>query len=534
MGATPKHIVSSGIAKLDVLTGEDVLSLMQKEEFQLAWEALHDACPWGTAFQSYTYVATWYHVYRNVYQPILIRCTLAGKLIGLLALAQESNRLIVGAGGEQAEYQVWIARPEDEEEFVSAAFQEVVKQFPGTAIRLKYVPGGVSMSWATKSSFWRRHCLVRTVNQPLMVINADNLNDELRKKNRREKINRLKRLGRLNFERVDNAKRFNEVIDELTIQSDFRKGAMFNRTLFQEDPRRRQFLTLLFERGLLHTTLLTVDEKIIASNAGVTGKGWLHLQGLNTHCPTFAKYSPGILHFLFLGKQLAEEGITVFDLTPGTDPYKSILATEYGVAYQLDIVGGYSKFIRGFTMHMKRRVKSGAMAVGIRQETLRMLQKKVKQLQIRAGSGILFMFPDKVSRVHTVLVSDINFRNITAAVSLQYCSLKELMNYVPSKSGPTRWEFLEVAMRRLETGERCYTWSENSVLLGCAWVGVPAPALSEVHTEGGVIIELSYCHTSARVKLPMFLRAVAAQVQHEKPGPVYALVSTKDFPACSA
>ncbi|WP_170866202.1 GNAT family N-acetyltransferase [Pontibacter flavimaris] len=530
LGATPKRIDSNGIARLEVLIGEDALSSLEKEEFKMAWECLQEACPWSTAFQSYPYVATWYQVYKDVYVPILIRYTLAGKLTGLLALALDSQGVIVGAGAEQAEYQVWVTKPEDEEAFVSAAFREVLKQFPGAAIRLKYVPGGANLQWIYQSLYWKRHCLVRPVKQPLMGIDEDYLNAELRKKNRREKINRLKRLGHLNFERVNNADRFDEVIDELTLQYDFRKGAMFNRNLFRADPRRRQFLGLLFERGLLHTTLLTVDEKVIASNAGVIGKGWLHLQGLNTHCPTFAKYSPGILHFLFLGKQLAEEGITVFDLTPGADPYKNILATDYGTAYQLDIVGSYTKLIRGFAMHMRKHVKAGAMAVGIRQETLRMLKKKIEQFHSRAGGGkLLSSTSRKAAEVQPILLTEAcSAYSVSTELPLQYCSLKDLMDYVPSKSDCTRWEFLEAAMRRLETGEKCYTWSEHNLLLSCVWVGLLAPASGKAQLDGNTVLELSYCHTSVKEKLPDFLQAIARQVQQEKPGPVYALVNARD------
>lgn len=531
LGVKTKRISSGGRAKLEVLVGEEVNDLLQEDDFRQEWETLYEACPWGTAFQSYTYVATWYEVYKDTYKPILIvSYNREGRLAGVLALAVDGQRLIVGAGAEQAEYQVWISRPEEEEEFVRSAMQELMEQFPGSNIRLKYVPDGANLNWTNRNSYWRRHSLVRSVKQPLMVIDEEKLSAELRKKNRREKMNRLKRLGHLNFERVNAAERFREVIDELTLQYDFRKGAMFNRTLFRTDSLRKRFLTLLYERDLLHTTLLTVDEKVIASNAGVMGKGWVHLQGLNTHCPTFAKHSPGILHFLLLGQLLAKEGVSVFDLTPGADPYKNILATDYGTAHQLDIVGGYSKVIRGLTMAMRQQLMQGAMAVGVRHETLRKLKKRFMQLQGRAGISKLNPVVDNgANQGQLILVSEPDMQQDTS-IAIQYCSLKDLLDYVPD-AGQTRWEFLESSMRRLEAGERCYTWSDKGMLLACGWVGTPQATLKVAYQEqvaDGSILELTYYHTSAKEELPAFLRAVARQLQQDDPNPVYALVSGKD------
>jgi hypothetical protein len=61
----------------------------------------------------------------------------------------------------------------------------------------------------------------------------------------------------------------------------------------------------------------------------------VHLQGINSHSPFYSKHSPGILHFLMLGVALAEEGIPVFDLTPGgADGYKAILANRQETAYE--------------------------------------------------------------------------------------------------------------------------------------------------------------------------------------------------------
>jgi CelD/BcsL family acetyltransferase involved in cellulose biosynthesis len=52
----------------------------------------------------------------------------------------------------------------------------------------------------------------------------------------------------------------------------------------------------------------------------------MHLQGMNTHAPSYARYSPGILHFLFLANSLAEEGIEMLDLTPSGNSLQRIVS----------------------------------------------------------------------------------------------------------------------------------------------------------------------------------------------------------------
>lgn len=150
---------------------------------------------------------------------------------------------------------------------------------------------------------------------------------------------------------------------------------MFNLNFFLSDPLRQTFLLKLFEQKLLHVTILKLDEAIIASNVGATGKKWVHLQGVNTHDPSYAKYSPGILHFLMLGKQLAEEGMEVFDLTPGADTYKVGLATDYTTAHQLYIGNSLGKVAGELKLLFVDNIKKVAAGLGMKEGDLRKLKK---------------------------------------------------------------------------------------------------------------------------------------------------------------
>ncbi len=368
---------------------------------------------------------------------------------------------------------------------------------------------------------------MQVASQPLMVINEANFTQELRKKNRKEKINRLRRQGQLRFERVSDSAEFSAVFDELSLQYDFRKEAMFNRSFIHSDPLRKVFLHCLFEQGLLHTTLLKLDETIIASNVGVSGKNVVHLQGMNTHAPSYAKYSPGIIHFLMLGKQLADEGIAVFDLTPGADAYKSSLATGFVIAHQLEIVGAYSKIIKGLKFIVKEQLKKAALVVGLKPQVLKKVKWQIRFIRVKLAENkkegvyhfIKLLFKSTAGAKVIRIFEGSSKGKQAEGVEVKINSLSDLLGYAPCRLDPTRWEFLSEAMRRLEGGESCYTWSDGGSLLGCAWLAGPRTSVPGEVPEGTAVLQGLYLHAAGVGRQGDFLKAVAARLE----GPVYVV-----------
>ncbi len=359
----------------ELLSGEKVFTLLEDTRFLGEWNQLWKACPWATVFQSPSFVATWYKIYRKDFVPVLIRTVHAGKLTGLLTLAADKNGLITGAGANQAEYQVWLTTDAHDEQFIKNALQEVLRVFPTRKILLKYIPPEVSLGFTEKESKWRRRCVVKTSSHPLMIVNGANLSSELRKKNRKEKINRLSRQGDLLFERIKDYGSFASIFDELALQSDFRKGAMYNKIAFKNDPLRKEFLLSLFEQNAIHATVLKINDKIISSNVSVQSPNQVHLQGINSFDAAYAKHSPGIIHFLMLGKMLADEGVKVFDLTPGADPYKDMLATDHTKAITLSIGNNLHGFTGRTQYNLRNFLKSKALGFGIKAQTLKKVQR---------------------------------------------------------------------------------------------------------------------------------------------------------------
>ncbi|MBD1397722.1 GNAT family N-acetyltransferase [Pontibacter sp. JH31] len=519
-----------------LLSGEQVVDLLCNTNFMAKWDLLYEQCPWATVFQKREFVSSWYQHYTSRYLPILIHETTAGKLTGLLTLAKCEKEGITGAGANQAEYQVWLAEPSNSNEFIQSALSQLRSQFPSDVIHLKYLPSNTPVNWVNADSRWGTHCTLQLHKQPLMVIEDASIASELKKKNRREKINRLKRLGELKFERITELNDFVSLIDMLATQFDFRKGATVNLTPFKSDPFKRDFLVSLFEQNLLHVTLLKLNNEAIASNVGAYGRGWVHLQGLNTHSPYYAKHSPGILHFLMLGRLLAEENFDVFDLTPGGDSYKNSLANSYVHAYELTISNHLRRYTQNSKIRLANYIKQSFAKRGIKPTAIKDFKRStwilfrklrlVKSLDIRSSfehiMQLLQLHSERVYRFTNDSISPPDIQ--TGYVNIQ--KLEDLLNYEDSGSLRTRWEFLSEAMRRFESGERCYTWGAGGRLLACTWQGAaraggPVP-------EGAPVLRGLYCHRTGRSGLANFLAVVARKAtQAGESEQVYALARNK-------
>ncbi|WP_194976260.1 GNAT family N-acetyltransferase [Aquiflexum lacus] len=317
-----------------IFQNEKCKKLLQAPQFLEAWDKLYHDCPWATVFQSKEFALNWYQCFES-FPKIIVTDWDGIRMTGLLALTKKNNQL-TAAGLDLAEYQVWLSLPNFNDEFLKKALLAINITFPNQTLYLKYLTAKVPLNLFFKKGPYGTQTFIREYAHPLMETNEELLKSELKKKNKKEKINRLKRLGDLEFFEVKENDHFRALIDEMSLLSDFRKGAFYNKTYFYDEPERKTFLLKLFELGLLHVSGLSIDGKLIASNAGIMGPDVVHLQGINSHSPFYSKNSPGILQFLMLGIALKKSGFKYFDLTPGdADGYKSMLATEISMAYEM-------------------------------------------------------------------------------------------------------------------------------------------------------------------------------------------------------
>jgi hypothetical protein len=517
---------------IELFEGKAAWQQLSNESFLSGWEKLFEDCPWATVFQSRAFITTWYNTYQQTYIPLFIVSYEGHNLTGLLFLAKAEDGQIIGAGDSQAEYQVWLAKENNGNEFIGKALKLVGSHFPNKKVQLKYIPGNAPMHWVNESEFFKKRCLVKVFKQPLLKIKEEHFVNELQKKNRREKVNRLKRMGTLKFERVIEYAEFEAILDKLALQFDFRKKAVYNTAVFREDPKRKAFLLSLFEQGLLHATILKLNEEIIASNVGVTGKSWVHLQGVNTHAPSFARYSPGILHLLMLGKQLASEGVTVFDLTPGDDPYKGQLATDYSEAFHLVVSSSYQRLASRLKLAAAEQLKKLLLSIGFTPSKIKWQSWKLRErYQHILKEGLPFSikyFISKIVASNKESVYAFQHDQVLPSyegVTINKNALSDLLCFDPKGSALNAWAFFEDAMRRFEDGETSFSYCEGGQLQACIWL---AGAKSS-KTYLAPILKGFYCHPKMESQRNVLLSIIEAAVATDQASNViYAHLNGND------
>lgn len=466
---------------LTVLTGSEALDCVYSKEFQSRWKALHDCCPWATACQHPDFVEPWYELYYTRFMPVVVVGESAdGTLAGLLTLASGRNGgKLTGAGEQQAEYQGWLQTPDADSRFIVDAIAAIRVRFPDVDLSLKYLPPGIPLDWLDGVKL----CVLHAHPRPLMRADAAAMARQRNKKNHRQNYNRLKRLGEVGFERVVEHDHFVRVFDDMCIQYDFRQAALYWSMPFSNDPIKKRFYLELHKRGLLHTTILTVGDKIAASHIGLLSeKRAVHL-GINTYDPALAAHSPGNLLLAMLGVHLAEEEMPVLDLTPGGDGYKEHFATEHDSVCELTIYGDAARRLKTETLlHAKKRLKARMRTAGYRTADL---LGAVEKLKILKPSGLREL-AEKLRVRLTSRPCELQHRQRPGAVAVKKLPisrncLHDVLKFDAAGSPAAYWEFLGTVMKRMERSHHLFSFVQGDALRMFCWVrlGTAEPAAGD-------------------------------------------------------
>jgi CelD/BcsL family acetyltransferase involved in cellulose biosynthesis len=520
---------------LTVLTGREALNCVNSKEFQSRWKSLHGSCPWATACQHPDFVEPWYALYYEHFLPVMIFAEgNDGSLAGLLPLALHRNETrLTGAGEQQAEYQGWIQTPDADASFIVNAMRKIWGRFPGVDIFLKYLPPSIPLHWVDEQADFGKLCALRTLPRPIMRADAAAMARQRNKKNHRQNYNRLKRLGAIGFERVVEHDHFIRVFDEMCIQYDFRQAALYWNMPFSSDPAKKPFYLELHKRGLLHTTILTVGDRIAASHIGLLSDDRAVHLGITTYDPALAAHSPGNLLLAMLGVHLAAEDMPVLDLTPGGDGYKEHFATEHDSVCELMIYGDKTRRLKTEALlNVKTLLKTRLRMAGYRTADV---LRAVEKLNIVKPSGLRNL----VEKLRVRLTSqpcDLQHRQSAHAATLgklrisRDC-LHDVLKFDPGGSAATYWEFLGIVMKRMERSHHLYSFVQNDQLRMFCWMRMctAEPAL-EVSSQlpppsdDSIVLYDLYVHRQLDNKqlVQSFVEQLLVELKEAKPaGGVY-------------
>ncbi len=485
---------------IELWIGRDAETRIEDAEFRAEWKMLYDKCPWGSVFQSDDFVVTWYNTYRSQFTPVIVTAT-NPELAGLFTLAidNESGQLVV-AGTTEAEYHAWLTAPPDGNSFIAAALDKLRERFPHQSLTLLFVLPTVPLDWTASGNRWSKHCHVKTMPRGLMEIgDGSQYKDTLRKK-KQSKINRLKRLGNLHLDRIENPEELGAIFDEVLCYQTLRLHAIQNLSHLEHDPLKKTFfMNLMRLPRMLHATALRVDDNLISAQIHNYNQDQMRL-GLITHSPFYARYSPGELHILMMGVELAKEEITLFDLTPGGH-YKDRYATQHDETFVVNIFFNRAHRTR---YQIKRRLielgKSALQRFHITPEqtkdalsTLVDWQQKWRRLKptdLLSASVQSLQRKLRYTDEFCVYACDLQtFCGVPDAQPMKRDHLPDLLAYQPAQA----WQlpvnqFMKQALDKLEAGQHMYTRCEDGKLLQYGWLMEPQEKKSSTEELPGLIL----------------------------------------------
>ena len=396
--------------------------------------------------------------------PLVLVAENGGELSGLLVLARdEANGAIAAVGAHQSEYQAWLCRPGDSEEFLASSVDELRTRFPGGKLRLLYFPDSSEAAKVFDGERLAGNVVSREHRRPLLEIgDGDAIAASLKKKSNKSKINRLKRHGELALREFSSRAELEGVIDEIAALYDVRQSAANRSAPFFEDPHKREFHLRLMERGLLHAATLSVGDEIVAALLSVPDRGALAV-GVFAISARLASESPGKILLLLLGRDLVAAGVQRIDLTPG-GAWKDRFANHFDTVQELSVY-----FDRGDAEAARRKermtdlAKAGLGRLGVTPDRARSWVAAVTPSAMRSWPGRVWT--TEVQAVYELELAP----KADAGPAEPACGVRAVA-YPATESEQELHDFLGVCFERFETGWQCHAVRRDGHLEKLFWL----------------------------------------------------------------
>lgn len=324
--------------QFDLLSGAGAWSFLKEDAEITKWSRLYTDCTWATEYQSPQFLRTWFDVFESRFDPLIVRETDAsGDTSGLLflALSKDQRRLIV-AGGGQAEYHGWLSVPGNSHDFIQRAIA-LAQQNYGRMVRFTNLMRDVPIAALVAHAQTAKQIITNHDSRPLLdVRHRESLEAVLRKKGNKSKMNRLKKLGALEFQRISTIEEFEACIDDIARIFDERQKVHNGVTVF-DNPLHRDFPLEYVRRhpDLSRVFTLKLDEKIIGALIGHKCRDALVIDIIAFDLE-YQKYSPAKFVIYLAALELNKEEFTYLDLTPG-DEWKKQYQSTNEVVFCLDV-----------------------------------------------------------------------------------------------------------------------------------------------------------------------------------------------------
>lgn len=535
--------------QIEIVTGSAADRLLAEDNFISQWETLYAACPWGTVLQTAGFARAWYTVYRPVFEPVLVLGHDADRqLIGLLAAGYAPRRGLVMAGATQAEYQTWLATPEQGDAFATSAFYALGRRYPSSALTLKYLPPGTPLEWLNGKSPVAKYCVLTPAPRPLMDLRDGKAIDKcLKRRNIRSRLNKLRNSGYAGIERITDPDHLARHFDEIIAWHDFRRVTVSGIGQFEQDPLKKPFHYEMLRQGVLCATVLKMRDDVISMQLDMVGRPAVHL-ALGAYAPWLSKFALGKIHILEVAQMLRADGFEWMDLTPGDDPYKAEFATQWDQVHTLTVSPGaasHRKAVVARKLDMVAREalrRIGSDPVGARIAARNLLSRPLATV-VQPMQNVLRRWTSTSEKLSAYTISAGRLPLTTKGTdpkseAIHFDSVADWLAYRPAGFEPHRHEGLSDATRHFAAGMQSYTMIRNGRLCFSCWLAdQPTEVLTELglleNFNGGATIALlldirTYGGDPTTVLAPALSQAARDAADRLKAGTVVVLVRNAD------
>jgi hypothetical protein len=379
------------------------------------------------------------------------------------------------AGDYHAEYHTWLSTPGIADEFIESALDALSWAFSGGSLTFQFMAPGTPVGWLETHRRWGQFASVRKLERPLMSTAPPGVDESLRKKSTRSKLNRLRKMGDFEFKVLRSAAELEAVFDEVMLFKRYRHLAIHGQQRPASDPRKRAFYLKTMENGLLHASVMTLDGRLISAHIGNRNNAEI-LLGILAHSPFFAAHSPGKLHILLLARELCQEGVRTFDLTPGGE-YKDRFASH---ADEVCFAVVFFRSRDHLAFKLKRTLANwGRKAVLKARVNPSSLPLRIKRLRAQWKVTRPFALPGTIlSALRRQVWHRKEYRiyrmkpgsteNLPDVILVRRDSIEDLLTFTPRD--PRQVDFVERSLARIENGDHPYTLAEDGKLIHCSWV----------------------------------------------------------------
>lgn len=456
---------------------EEALKLISSDEFIKQWKELAIGRPVHCRLQEAEFLSVWYPNYAAIFEPVIFTAfNDSDELVGFLGMVwDEKNQELKHAGHPQ--YRGWLAKPEYEISFIQKVFRIIQKEFPIKKLLWSVLSPGLSIDVLNSALGSNMHLTTEETISPMWnLTDPSRLKKLLKNKSIKANFNRYKRLGDFRFEIIEEPDRLREVLHIAKNQIDFRKEAVNNVLPFKSDPYKIDyFCEQISVPGTILPVALWLDDQLLSFNQGVMSEKYFKGR-ITSFDPSQYKYSPGTLLFIKLAEYLTENGIEIFDLTPGTNSYKDRFADTsvklFKPTIHFSTTNYQSTRIKQKIVKSSRSLLIDKMGVNIltfrRWKTnLTELPQKVKRIyKGRIGGNIVTgkpgLKPPKLIHLEKSKLG--SFSN--KIKSQQY---EDLQKYTGIKPFLTRRGLLNDALRKFSKGDILYSVANDEKLLWYVW-----------------------------------------------------------------